>query len=170
MGSLTEKGVTSRPVNSGIYTVLRQRMQPNYARAICAIETLKLYSVVKCSVAKKMKVQTKHYLAKLKEPITKRIIIVTGILQPKNKIALFWVCIHQQWQSSQYCSVLGIAPSFVLYLLLFAHCFSLSPRRDMTPQWWVTTRMMDEGDYGSEHGEVSLCVKEMAQMIVTNDN
>ena len=101
MGSLPEKGVTSRPMNSGICTVLRQQMQPNYAQTICAIETLKLFSVIKCSVAKilcskRMKVQTKHYLAKLKEPITKRIIIVSGILQAKNEIKLFWVCIHQQ--------------------------------------------------------------------------
>ena len=52
MGILTEKGVTSRPVNSSIYPVLRKKMQPNYAQTICAIETLKLHSVVKCSVAK----------------------------------------------------------------------------------------------------------------------
>ena len=57
--------------------------------------------VILCSkmlCSKKLKVETKHYLAKLKEPSTKRIIIVTAILQPKNKIALFGVCIHQRWQ------------------------------------------------------------------------
>ena len=51
-GSLTEKGGASRPVNSGIYTVSVLQMQPDYAKIICALKPLKLYSVTKYGVVK----------------------------------------------------------------------------------------------------------------------
>ena len=43
MGSLTKKGVTSRPVSSGIYTIFELRMQVDYVQIIWGAKTLKLF-------------------------------------------------------------------------------------------------------------------------------
>lgn len=70
-------------MNSGIGTISGLRVQPDNAQYICALNSLKLVSVAN------VKVHIKRYLAKLNEPISKHLVIITEVSHGRNQIENF---------------------------------------------------------------------------------